>query len=153
MRVGREYANHEWVDFLSEGKDPGTEAEQAVTNVIKESMEYLIESCWRAFQVEEWGEQRYLDRHDDIDWHYMCFLAHCSLICHGAGLWDSKEEFVQWLGAGACFGDRDTQPGFLFDQFIQYSSKPCAVAFRVFSEDLDERISLAPEENCTIIHP
>ena len=144
--TGRNYDAHEWIEFLSEEKDPGTETEQAVTNVIKESMEYLIESCWRAFQVEEWGEQLYLDRHDDIDWHYMCFLAHCSLVGHGVGLWDSKEAFVQWLGAGACFGDRDMQPGCLFDRFIQYSPKPCAVAFRVFSEDLDERISLAPQK-------
>lgn len=147
MRIGRDYATHEWVDFLFGEKDPGTEAEQAVTGVIMEAMEYLIDSCWRAFQVETWGKQVHLERHDDIDWHYMCFLAHCSLVGHGVGLWDAEDKFQQWLGRESCGGgDRDTKPGFLFDQFIINSDKPCAVAFRVFSQDLDERIGLAPEK-------
>ena len=152
--IGRHYDTTDWVGFLFDGKEPETKAEQAITNVIKESMEYLIESCWRTFQVEQWGSQIHIDRHDDIDWHYLTYLAHCSLVGHGVGLWDSEDEFVQWLGRENCgSGDRDTQPGFLFDQFIQHSPKPCAVAFRVFSEDLDDRISLASEKNCTIAYP
>ena len=138
MRPGREYAAHEWVEFLYGEKDRGTEAEQAVTSVIKESMEYLIDSCWRAFQVEQWGKQRHLDRHDDIDWHYLTYLAHCSLAARGVDFWDSEDKFEQWLGRENCgSGDRDTQPGFLFERFINHSEAPCAVAFRVFSQDLD----------------
>ena len=144
--TGRNYDTHEWIEFLFEGKDPETDAEQAVTNVIQKSMEYLIDSCWRTFQVKTWGEQVHVDRHDNIDWHYMCYLAHQSVAGAGTGLWDAEKHFEQWLGAAACVGDRDTQPSALFDQFIIYSQAPCAVAFRVFSEDLDERIGLPQEE-------
>lgn len=136
MRVGRDYETSEWLNFLVEPEAKVTDE----MRLLGGSVEWLANMCWRWWQVEAFGKQKFVDCNDDIDWSYLGYLCHQSLSGAGVGLWDHEDSFIEWLGV-----DKDEAESIAkaLEVFIETSNRECAVALQLFSSELDDLIGKA----------